>query len=87
MGTPFRSPLGYNKPTVMLGTGLTEVQVSVPNENPSKEDDLTIGFVFTNEGIIFELLVSDGEEVCKFSKTYSEVVEMIYNSTNNFDEG
>jgi len=81
---PYRSPLDWYKPTI-IGTPrdfsegrAAAVQVSFPNEDPDTEDDLTLNFAFTEEGIIIDLFVSDGEPVATFGQTYEEFVGTLH---------
>lgn len=80
---PYRSPLGYSRPHLLVDGYIAqrddvEVHISIPNEDPETEDDLTIGVHFTSEGIIIDLFVSDGEPVATFGQTYDEFVDTIY---------
>jgi hypothetical protein len=75
---PYRSPLSYHTPTVLHENINPVVQVSIPNEEPDTEDDLTINVAFTHEGITVDLYVSDGEPVATFGQTYEEFVGTIH---------
>jgi len=78
-GGKLMSPLPYHTPTVIGSTPPLTVQVSIPNEDPDTEDDLTIQVALTGEGIIVDLYVSDGEPVATFGQTYEEFVGTIHN--------
>ena len=75
---PYRSPLGWNCPTVIGPNRPVEVQVSFPNEDPDTEDDLTLNFVFTDEGIVIDLFVSEDQPVASFCQTYEEFVGTLH---------
>ena len=75
---PYRSPLGWCEPTVTESRGDVKVMVSFPNEDPDTEDDLTIQVALTSEGIIVDLMVSDGQPVATFGQTYDEFVGTIH---------
>jgi len=80
---PWRSPFPHNTPTI-IGPGGADItspvtlQVSIPNEDPDTEDDLTLQFTFTDEGVIFDLLVSDGEPAATFGQMYDEFVNTLH---------
>jgi len=78
---PYRSPHGWHQPTITGGiggaSGPIDVEVSFPNEDPDTEDDLTLNFAFTEEGIIVDLYVSDGEPVASFGRTYEEFADTV----------
>lgn len=79
MNQPYRSDLGWNAPVVTQNyPGHVSVMVSIPNEEPDTEDDLTIGVQFTTEGIIVDLMVSDGQPVATFGQMYDEFVGTIH---------
>jgi len=78
MTDPYRSPLPYHVPVVIDNHAPLTVQVSLPNEDPETEDDLTIQVILSNEGIVVDLFVNDGQEVATFGQTYDEFVETIH---------
>jgi len=78
MTDPYRSPLGYHTPTVLWEGPTPTVQVSIPNEEPSTEDDLTIQVAFTGEGIIVDYFASDGPPAATFGQTYEEFIGTIH---------
>jgi hypothetical protein len=75
---PYRSPLGWYNPTVSQRDGEVEVTISIPNEDPDTEDDLTLNLKFTREGVITDLMVSDGEVIGTRGDTYDEIAEGCY---------
>jgi hypothetical protein len=78
---PYRSPLPYHTPIVTQIPTITnpnaEVQVSIPNEEPATEDDLTLNFTFTGEGLIIDAMVSDGDVIGTTGRTYEEWFDAI----------
>ena len=78
MTDPYRSPLGYHTPTVLWEGPTPTVQVSIPNEEPTTEDDLTIQVAFTGEGIIVDYFASDGPPAATFGQTYEEFIGTIH---------
>jgi hypothetical protein len=80
--TPYRNPLGWWQPTIRGGnggaSGPISVEVAIPNEDPDTEDDITLVFTFTGEGLMIDAFVSDGQEIDAFGQSYEEVFERIF---------
>lgn len=75
---PYRSPHPYRTPVVIRNEDACTVQVSIPNDDPDTEDDLTIQVIFTNEGVIVDYFASDGPPAATFGQTYEEFVDTIH---------
>jgi hypothetical protein len=78
MTDPYRSPHPYFVPMVIDNHAPLTVQVSIPNEDPENEDDLTIQVVLSNEGIIVDYFASDGPPAATFGQTYEEFIGTIH---------
>lgn len=71
---PWLYPGQYHLPKVTAGDGPVRVEVGLPNEEPG-EDDRTVLFTFTHEGLIVDGYVSDGQPVGTSGQTYEEIYD------------
>jgi hypothetical protein len=76
---PWRYPGSYYTPRVCNRDPLN-IEVGFPNEDPETEDDLSLVFAFTHEGVIIDAYVSDGVLTGTIGMTYDEWYESIVGS-------
>lgn len=63
----------YNEPTVLReGRDTIVVEVVIPNEDPETEDDLTVTFTFTPDGMMVEAIVSSDLSLGTDGRSYDE---------------
>lgn len=73
---PWRYPGEHHFPLV-VGHDPLRIQVGFPNEDPDTEDDRSLLFTFTHEGVIIDGFVSDGQPTCTSSETYEELYDRL----------